>query len=149
MLQVTSATVLDGLSSGLAGLVSRLASIVAEPPGCEEIMANTRSERLHLSVIPVELIAEHKLSKYLRHLDEARCVFCQPRHGGRCAQACLALFAPRHGLKSHMPCWREAGGILLQPPRSNQLLNSPARAALGQLWNNQAWRLRLKTFGVA
>ena len=40
-LQVTSATVLDGLSSGLAGLVTRLASIVAEPPGgCHETAAD-------------------------------------------------------------------------------------------------------------
>ena len=56
---VTPATVLDGLSTSVAGVVSRLASLA-------------ESEILPMvAALPVEYIAEHALSNYLRTLEEA------------------------------------------------------------------------------
>ena len=57
---VVPPTVLDGLSSSVAGVVSRLASIAAE------------SERLRMAAaVPIEIVAEHGLSKYVCTLQEA------------------------------------------------------------------------------
>ncbi|CAJ1349099.1 unnamed protein product [Effrenium voratum] len=56
---VTPGTVLDGLSTGVAGVVSRLANI-AEWEG-----------RLSLSSLPAEFMSEHCLSSYLRTVEAA------------------------------------------------------------------------------
>eukprot|EP00435_Cladocopium_sp_Y103_P035604 s1276_g9.t1 len=57
---VVPGTVLDGLSSSVAGVVSRLANMAAE------------SERLRMAAaVPLELVAEHGLNKYLSTLQEA------------------------------------------------------------------------------
>ena len=67
--------------------------------------------------------------------------------GAICWLAGSGLLLASRAMSCHVyiPYWRwKADGYLKWPPRSNQLLNSPARAALGQLWNNQAWRKRFR-----
>ena len=57
---VVPGTLLDGLSSSVAGVVSRLASMAAE------------YERLQMAAaVPMELVAEHGLAKYISSLQEA------------------------------------------------------------------------------
>lgn len=109
---VVPPTVLDGLSSSVAGVVSRLASIAAE------------SERLRMAAaVPIEIVAEHGLSKYVCTLQEAS------RPAWLClSNRLLAAGSPMHNALLEFQARRVQNSVAVNPSWGIAMASGAAEA---------------------
>ena len=111
---VVPPTVLDGLSSSVAGVVSRLASIAAE------------SERLRMAAaVPIEIVAEHGLSKYVCTLQEAS------RPAWLClSNRLLAAGSPMHNALLEFQARRVQNSVAVNPSWGIAMASGAAEATI-------------------